>query len=114
MNYTLWPYIRVGDPAASGHIWQGATYASVTADMRDWLAKRITQLDSVFAGVIRDVGDVNGDGKVDEFDAVAILRYEVGYQDSNFDIRYADVNKDGSVDGFDAVAILRSIVGYVD
>ena len=114
MNYTLWPYIRVGDPAASGHIWQGATYASVTADMRDWLAKRITQLDSVFAGVIRDVGDVNGDGKVDEFDAVAILRYEVGYQDSNFDIRYADVNKDGSVDGFDAVAILRSIVGYKD
>ena len=114
MNYTLWPYIRVGDPAANGHIWQGATYASVTADMRDWLAKRITQLDSVFAGVIRDVGDVNGDGKVDEFDAVAILRYEVGYQDSNFDIRYADVNKDGSVDGFDAVAILRSIVGYED
>ena len=114
MNYTLWPYIRVGDPAASGYIWQGATYASVTADMRDWLAKRITQLDSVFAGVIRDVGDVNGDGKVDEFDAVAILRYEVGYQDSNFDIRYADVNKDGSVDGFDAVAILRSIVGYKD
>ena len=33
MNYTLWPYVRVGNPNSSSHLWSGATYNTVVQDM---------------------------------------------------------------------------------
>ena len=56
-------------------------------------------------------GDVNGDGVVDGMDAVAILRYVAGLEQSVFIQAAADVNGDGSIDGMDAVAILRMVAG---
>ncbi len=48
MNYLLWPYIRVGDPANSEHVWNGASYDGVIADMKDWITTRKTVLDKTF------------------------------------------------------------------
>ena len=114
MNFVLWDYIRVGEPNNTGHFWQGATYASVLADMRSWLAKRISYLDRTFAGTVFEIGDVNMDGVVDTSDAVLILRHSLGYEDEDFNILYADLNGDGSVDSSDAVLALRRALGYTD
>lgn len=62
-------------------------------------------------GVSRVAGDVNGDGYVDIFDALLILRYDVGW-DVEVDLRNADVNADGYVDIFDALLILQYDVGW--
>ncbi len=114
MNFVLWPYIRVGELDNTGHIWQNATYASVLANMRSWLAKRISHLDSTFAEPVFEPGDVNGDGAVDTSDAVLILRYALGYQDEGFNVLYGDLNSDGLVDTSDAVLALRRALGYTD
>jgi len=57
-------------------------------------------------------GDANHDGKIDTNDSVAILRYVVGYEATNFYAETADINGDGTVDTNDSVSILRKVVGY--
>ena len=110
MNFVLWPYIRVGDPSNTGHIWKNATYASVLADMQNWLTQRIAKLDVTFAETVFVTGDVNGDGVVNSDDAVCILRYLAGY-DVDIKIENGDVNGDGVVNSDDAVCILRNLAG---
>ncbi len=56
------------------------------------------------------LGDADGNGVVDNADAVAILRHLVGSTPTNFNPQNADVNADGTIDNADAVAILRIIV----
>ena len=111
MNYVLWPYIRIGEPSNSGHIWQSATYASVLTDMQSWLAQRIAKLDVTFAETVFTTGDVNGDGVVNSDDAVCILRYLAGYDATGVRIENGDVNHDGVVNSDDAVRILRNLAG---
>ena len=110
MNFVLWPYIRVGDPNNAEHIWKNTTYASVLADMQNWLTQRIAKLDVTFAETVFVTGDVNGDGVVNSDDAVCILRYLAGY-DVDVKIENGDVNGDGVVNSDDAVCILRSLAG---
>ena len=54
------------------------------------------------------IGDVDGNGKVDTFDAVVVLKYaaEMIQLDDN-QLKAADTNKDGTVNTFDAVLILK-------
>ena len=78
MNFVLWPYIRVGDPNNTEHIWKNTTYASVLADMQNWLTQRIAKLNVTFAETVFVTGDVNGDGVVNSDDAVCILRNLAG------------------------------------
>ena len=57
------------------------------------------------------LGDVNGDGRINTIDAVAILRHLAGYiVDGN--IALGDYNSDGVTNSDDAVAILRMLAGY--
>lgn len=114
MNFVLWDYIRVGEPSNTGHFWPGATYASVLADMRSWLTKRIAYLDSAFAGTVFEIGDVNGDGVVDIFDVYSLRRYLAGYEVEGIILANGDVNGDGDVDIFDAWALQRRLAGYED
>ena len=114
MNFVLWDYIRVGEPDNTGHIWQGATYASVLADMRSWLTKRIAYLDNTFVGTVFEMGDVNGDGVVDIFDVYSLRRYLAGYEVEGIILANGDVNGDGDVDIFDAWALQRRLAGYED
>ena len=110
MNYKLWDFIRVGDPKADGHIWQGASYESVVADMTSWIDARLSVMDKRFAQQTTLAGDVNGDGEVNSDDAVCILRYLAGY-DVDVKIENGDVNGDDTVNSDDAVCILRNLAG---
>lgn len=110
MNYTLWDYIRIGNPENEGHIWQGASYESVVADMTSWIDARLSVMDKRFAQQTTLAGDVNGDGEVNSDDAVCILRYLAGY-DVDVKIENGDVNGDDTVNSDDAVCILRNLAG---
>ena len=58
------------------------------------------------------LGDVNGDGKVDVSDARQILRYAVGLDIMNENLKaIADINGDGKVDVSDAREALRKATG---
>lgn len=114
MNFVLWPYIRVGDPNNAEHIWKNTTYASVLADMQNWLTQRIAKLDVTFAETVFVTGDVNGDGVVNISDAVALLRYLAGDESVNIIIGNSDMNGDGTVNISDAVTLLRRLAGYND
>lgn len=114
MNYKLWDFIRVGDPQADGHIWQGASYESVVADMTSWIDARLSVMDKRFAQQATLAGDVNGDGNVDIFDAILLLRYIAEYEDENFISANADFNGNGEVDIMDAIALLRHLAEFDD
>ena len=110
MNYTLWDYIRIGNPENEGHIWQGASYQSVVDEMTTWIENRLANMDSRFKLQSTVAGDVNGDGEVNSDDAVCILRYLAGY-DVDVKIENGDVNGDDTVNSDDAVCILRNLAG---
>ena len=51
MNYVLWPYVRVGNPSHEDHLWgEGTTYSDVTADLSDWLERRLDILTQRYGG----------------------------------------------------------------
>ncbi len=58
-------------------------------------------------------GDANGDGVVDNVDAVHILRYDAGLTDGVVDAVAADVNGDGELNSIDAATILRYDAGII-
>lgn len=114
MNYKLWDFIRIGDPKAAGHIWQGASYESVVADMTSWIDARLSVMDKRFAQQTTLVGDVNGDGDVDIFDVYTLSRYLAGYEVEGIIPANGDINGDGDVDIFDAWTLQRRLAGYND
>lgn len=109
MNYTLWDYIRIGNPEVAGHIWQGASYQGVVDEMTTWIENRLANMDSRFK-----LGDVNGDGDVDIFDVYTLSRYLAGYEVEGIIPANGDINGDGDVDIFDAWMLQRRLAGYND
>lgn len=114
MNYTIWDYIRIGNPEMEGHIWQGVSYQGVVDEMTTWIEDRLANMDSRFNLQSTVAGDVNGDGEVDVADAIALLRYLAGYGDESTIPANGDFNGDGEVDVADAIALLRYLAGYTD
>lgn len=110
MNYTIWDYIRIGNPEMEGHIWQGVSYQGVVDEMTTWIENRLANMDSRFNLQSTVAGDVNGDGEVNSDDAVCILRYLADY-DVDVKIENGDVNGDDTVNSDDAVCILRNLAG---
>lgn len=110
MNYTIWDYIRIGNPEKEGHIWQGVSYQGVVDEMTTWIEDRLANMDSRFNLQSTVAGDVNGDGEVNSDDAVCILRYLAGY-DVDVKIENGNVNGDDTVNSDDAVCILRNLAG---
>lgn len=88
------------DPQRAGYAfigWDG-NYTNVTED-RDIYA------------MYRQLGDIQGDGKVNTGDATAILRYLVGtMQLDDASLKAADFNGDGKVNSGDVTAILKYMV----
>ena len=60
------------------------------------------------------LGDVNGDGKVDEEDARVILDFEAKRTDAELPLKTADVSGDGVIDSNDAVLILQYAAGTLE
>lgn len=61
------------------------------------------------------IGDVNGDGAVDNLDRLAITRYLAdwdGYTETDINMAVADVNNDGSVDNLDRLALTRHLANW--
>lgn len=114
MNYTIWDYIRIGNPEMEGHIWQGASYQGVVDEMTTWIENRLANMDSRFKLQSTVAGDVNGDGDVDIFDVYALSRYLAGYDVEGIIPANGDINGDGDVDIFDAWALQRRLAGYGD
>jgi len=111
MNYTLWPYIRVGKPSNTDHIWNNANYDLVVTDMKEWIGTRLGILKERFIPEF-DLGDVNCDGSISSDDAVLVLKYAVGYSVDDFNIEFADMNGDGDISSDDAVEILKYAVSH--
>ncbi len=60
------------------------------------------------------LGDVNGDGNVDNLDAAMILKYDAGIIELDSRAWIAsDVNRDGSADNLDAAMILKYDAGLI-
>lgn len=114
MNYTIWDYIRIGNPENEGHIWQGASYQSVVDEMTTWIENRLANMDSRFNLQSTVAGDVNGDGDVDIFDVYFLRRYFAGYEVEGFILDNGDVNDDGDVDMFDVWTLRRQLAGFTD
>lgn len=57
------------------------------------------------------VGDVNGDGVVNYYDAKLIGEYILNNDESKLDISEADVDKNGKVDLYDAINIMKQLNG---
>ena len=60
------------------------------------------------------VGDVNGDGKVNSSDALAVLRYSVGLSTGIKDMKPGDIDHNGKINSNDALIILRISVGLAN
>ena len=60
----------------------------------------------IFADIIYNNGDVDGNGIINRDDAVAIANYIIGNFDSDFNLDEADVNGDGQIRINDVVLIL--------
>ena len=59
------------------------------------------------------LGDVNGDGKVDQADAEMILAYEAKLLEQPLSEKTADVSGDGVIDSNDAALILQYAAGTI-
>ena len=59
------------------------------------------------------MGDVNGDGKIDIVDALLVARYYIGYSDPGFNDLLADVNNDSIINIVDALKIAQHYIGVI-
>ena len=60
----------------------------------------------------RRLGDVNGDGAIDQYDYILVCRhYFDTFKISADDLIYADVNQDGNVDRYDYILLRRHYFG---
>lgn len=73
-------------------------------------AVAVTASASAMALAAEYMGDVNDDGRVNSADALAILRYTVGIDESGVNLKKADVNSDGNINSSDALKVLRMCV----
>ncbi len=92
-------------PAVAGYTFTGwdKSFDNVTGDL---------SVNAVYEKVVL-LGDVNGDGYVDNLDAAMILKYDAGILDS-INEATADVNGDGYTDNLDAAKILKYDAGIID
>ncbi len=57
------------------------------------------------------MGDVDGDGKVNARDVIAVMRYMLKNKGSVIDIGQADFDRDGKINARDVISLMRAIAG---
>lgn len=66
-------------------------------------------------GDVPIVGDADGNGSVDYFDAMVVMQYFAGLIDeTQLDVSAADVDNSGDLDFFDGMYILQYFAGIID
>ena len=66
----------------------------------------------LFAACAKDNGDVNNDGKIDQYDYILVKRHYFGTRYLTDDeMTRGDVNEDGTVNQFDYILICRHYFG---
>ena len=78
------------------------------SDGEDYYLKRISSGGGSGGGETSTVGDVNGDGVVDQADLVALARFMAGIDDLE-DTTRADINGDGTYSAADLTALARML-----
>jgi photosystem II stability/assembly factor-like uncharacterized protein len=101
----------------------GATWTqagSLPVDTRVW--SFAANGSSIFAGtssgvwrmsISSELGDVNGDSRIDIVDALLIAQYYVGINPAGFNPANADVNCSGAIDIVDALLVAQYYVGLI-
>lgn len=82
-------------------------------DGEDYYLKRISSGGGSGGGETSTVGDVNGDGVVDQADLVALARFMAGIDDLK-DTTRADINGDGILSAADLTALARMLEAQQD
>jgi hypothetical protein len=59
------------------------------------------------------MGDLNYDEKVDIYDILLLVDYNLGYED-HVNPFFGDINSDGLVNVMDMVALIRVVLGYTN
>ncbi len=58
------------------------------------------------------LGDIDGDDKVDEIDAITLARYLVGWNITIENTAIADIDKDGKITDWDSIVLERWLAGW--
>jgi hypothetical protein len=80
--------------------------------LTSWFTRRMDYLDNTRFNIsaLANLGDVNGDGRIDIADAVAIVNHVLKKPSVKFVESAADVNCDNTIDIADAVAVVNIIL----
>ena len=74
--------------------------------------KELAELKASIGHKIVKVGDVDGDGTVDNKDSMLLSRYVGGWEDVELDLDAADLDRDGKVDVRDAMILSRYVAAW--
>lgn len=74
--------------------------------------KELAELKASIGHKIVKVGDVDGDGTVDNKDSMLLSRYVGGWEDIELDLDAADLDRDGKVDVRDAMILSRYVAAW--
>ena len=88
-------------------------YKLSTDDGINYYLKRLSSGGSSSGGETSTIGDVNGDGVVDQADLVALARFMAGIDDLE-DTTRADINGDGILSAADLTALARMLEAQQD
>ena len=128
-GHTYEVYIDVVADYANGYEFkrdESDSYSLVEATINDKQAHAVQKTSNPFwfhyiegtfycEGVDVTKGDVNGDGDVDNTDALMALKYDAGIIDlDDIALVAGDVDEDGCVDNTDALKILKYDAGIID
>jgi len=93
-----------GTPIRNEKVYTGCTVVSYNTALE--VAETLTIVVS---------GDVNGDGKINNLDATAVLKYDAAIINlGERELLEADVNADGKINNLDATAILKYDAGIIN
>ncbi len=119
LTYSPVDYYDYGDDMYEGfaHTENGITYFDSSLKSKDETSTvySLYTLETSIEITVPNIklGDVNGDGKVNIFDASAIQKHLAGIADPNFISDAADTDKNGKINIFDASRIQKFLAGIV-
>lgn len=98
---------------AAGTVVVTAKIEKGLSDTKAYTQDFTIEVEAAAATEVVKLGDVNKDNTIDAKDALAVLKFDVGVEQSDFVEEAADINKDTKIDAKDALEILKHDVGLI-